>query len=203
MIYPELKHTDIYLLDLLMKRNFRNGAKVLDAGCGSGRNIPVLIKSGLDVYAIDPDKLRLKQTVDLVSGLFPDYPVQKFACKKIEDLESRPNYDLVVCSAVLHFAADELQFTHWMTKLSEILLSEGLLFIRLVTSHTLCNMPGPFHCKMDLPDGTNRFVADKRILVDLTKNQLNLHFEFPLKTVNVDYKRTMTTLILSKSGQIS
>ena len=44
---------DIYLFDQIQKGRFEDGMKILDVGCGNGRNLDYLMQSGYDVYGID------------------------------------------------------------------------------------------------------------------------------------------------------
>ena len=46
---------DIYLFDQLLRGRFDERPRVLDAGCGSGRNLPYFLARGFEVYAIDGD----------------------------------------------------------------------------------------------------------------------------------------------------
>jgi SAM-dependent methyltransferase len=47
---------DIYLFDQLLRGRIAPGLRVLDAGCGSGRNLVYLLRSGYEVFAADPDE---------------------------------------------------------------------------------------------------------------------------------------------------
>ena len=44
---------DIYLFDQLLKGRIAPGMKLLDAGCGSGRNLVYFLRSNFDVYGVD------------------------------------------------------------------------------------------------------------------------------------------------------
>lgn len=48
-------NTDIYLLDQIMKGRYTPGERILDAGCGNGRNLVWFLKNDFDVYAVDKD----------------------------------------------------------------------------------------------------------------------------------------------------
>ena len=48
---------DIYLFDQLLKGRISPGMRILDAGCGSGRNIFYFLREGYEVYAADADAL--------------------------------------------------------------------------------------------------------------------------------------------------
>ncbi len=46
---------DIYLFDQFLKNRFTPEMKILDAGCGGGRNVVYFLLSGFQVFAIDRD----------------------------------------------------------------------------------------------------------------------------------------------------
>ena len=54
-ILQDFGNIDIYLFDQLLKGTYANCRKVLDAGCGGGRNLVYFLKNGYEVYAIDPN----------------------------------------------------------------------------------------------------------------------------------------------------
>ena len=58
MIHEDLRpfsHTDIYLLDQIMRGRIQPGMKVLDLACGRGRNIPILLNMKCKVTGVDLD----------------------------------------------------------------------------------------------------------------------------------------------------
>ncbi|HLL48518.1 MAG TPA: methyltransferase domain-containing protein [Longimicrobiaceae bacterium] len=44
---------DVYLFDQLLKGRLATGMRVLDAGCGRGRNLAYLLRAGFQVCAVD------------------------------------------------------------------------------------------------------------------------------------------------------
>ena len=196
-LYTHARTADIYLLDLLFKELVPARAEVLDAGCGDGRNLPVLAGAGMEVFAMDADPEKVNRARDRMRNCFPGFDVQRIRPGYIESGISR-TYDLVVCCAVLHFSKDACQFELMFRALASGCRPGGILFLRMVTSHTLCKIAGPFHRKMLLGDGTTRFVAGKEQIEELIDSE---HFSYvePFKTVNVNDMRTMTTLVLRKA----
>ena len=47
---------DIYLFDQLLKGRIAPGMRILDAGCGGGRNIVYFLREGYEVFAVDADR---------------------------------------------------------------------------------------------------------------------------------------------------
>ena len=81
------------------------------------------------------------------------------------------------------------------------LVPGGLFFVRLATSIGLEdkiaeveNQKGWYH----LPDGSQRFLADQALLLEVT-SKLKAEMIEPLKTVNVQNQRCMTTWVLRKN----
>ena len=60
---------DIYLFDQLLKGRFVPGMRVLDAGCGSGRNLVYFLRSGYEVFGIDESREAIAQARRLAAGL--------------------------------------------------------------------------------------------------------------------------------------
>ena len=46
---------DIYVFDQILRGNIVAGMRVLDAGCGYGRNLVHLLREGCEVFAVDAD----------------------------------------------------------------------------------------------------------------------------------------------------
>jgi len=64
---------DIYLFDQLLRGRFDRRARVLDAGCGSGRNLTYLLRRGFTCFAIDRDP----SAVDDIRALAADHLADK------------------------------------------------------------------------------------------------------------------------------
>jgi tellurite methyltransferase len=102
---------DIYLFDQLLKGRFNECKKVLDVGCGGGRNLIYFLQNDHDVYGIDPNPDAIAQVKSLAKALTPDNQSENFTVCKAEDLPfNDETFDLAICSAVLHFANDSNHF---------------------------------------------------------------------------------------------
>lgn len=196
----ELQGIDISLLDQILKGRFTPGSKVLDAGFGLGRNSIWFINNGFDVFGVDKSERALDS---LKASLSDDSQIlDQFSIGSLEELKFEDSsFDLVICNAVLHFATD---FTHFNTMLSElvrVLSPGGILFIRMTSDIGIKDKinelsPGVFR----LPDGSKRFLLNQDLLQQIM-NEHRLTFIEPLKTVNVNDQRAMSTLVLSKSNE--
>src|SRR4051812_47464553 len=102
---------DIYLFDQLLKGNLKPPMRMLDAGCGTGRNLTYFFRAGFDVHAADEDDDALNHVREMAAELAPDLPPDHFRAEKLEELSfPAESFDLVICNAVLHFANDEDHF---------------------------------------------------------------------------------------------
>src|SRR5471030_714862 len=102
---------DIYLFDQLLKGRYDNCKKVLDAGCGGGRNLFYFLRNGYEVFGIDPNPEAVEAVKELSIRLAPASPAKNFVVASAEELPYKDAaFDLVISSAVLHFARDEKHF---------------------------------------------------------------------------------------------
>jgi len=192
-----LGKTDMYLVDLLQKGYFDSKVSVLDAGCGKGRNIWMLANLGNNVEACDQNKELVsdlnKKRIELgFSGQQVNIRVGEIGKLPYRDSQ----FDFVICNAVLHFSKDQNHFENMMVDLGRVVKKNGVLFARFVSSHTFENIAENFNQIIALPDGTIRFVVDENWFKNELLPKLNFSFTEEFKTINIDGKRTMTTVVL-------
>lgn len=191
---------DIYLFDQLLKGRFHPRMRVLDAGCGGGRNLVYLLRSGYDVCGVDLSTDAIAHVRALASGLAPQLPADNFRVEAVEEMSfADADFDVVICSAVLHFARDEEHWQRMLREMWRVLKPGGLFFARLASSvgveEQIVRLEGRrFH----LPDGSDRFLVDDRMLLAAADSLGGELFE-PLKTVVVRNMRSMSTWCLRKS----
>lgn len=190
---------DIYLFDQLLKGRIQESMSILDAGCGNGRNSTYLMKAGVDVYGVDTSDKAVQQIRELAAQISPDNPQQHFA---VADLASLPYesgmFDVVICSAVLHFSKDEAHFRRMVQELWRVTKYGGMVFCRFSTT---IGLEDKLHKireqKYQMSHGPVWFLADDDMLLSLEKELKAVRLE-PLKTVLVEQERTMTTWVLRK-----
>ncbi|MEA2725383.1 MAG: hypothetical protein QOH59_3154 [Gemmatimonadales bacterium] len=190
---------DIYLFDQLLRRRLLPGMRVLDVGCGSGRNLVYLLQSGYQVFGIDPDPISIQVVQRLASKLAPQIPSDNFRVEPIEQISFPEAFaDVVLSNAVLHFARDEAQFTAMVQGTWKVLKGGGMLFCRLASSIGMEQQVKPIAGRRHrLPDGTERYLVDERLLTSLTR-ELGGELLDPLKTTVVQSQRCMTTWVVRK-----
>lgn len=190
---------DIYVFDQLLRGRIAPGMTVLDAGCGAGRNIMYLLRSGYDVYGVDKESKAIDAVRRLASDLARRLPRDNFRVEAVEAMTFPDAIaDVVISSAVLHFARDETQFWAMLGSMWRVLRPGGMLFCRLAST---IGMEGRFR-RIDgrryrLPDGSERFLVDEPMLMDATQ-RLGGELLDPLKTSIVQNLRCMTTWVLGK-----
>ena len=190
---------DIYLFDQLLRGRFDSRSRVLDAGCGDGRNVHYLLKAGVDCFGIDADAGAVKAVRRRAANLAPAISSGHFVTGTIEQLPwADGTMSAVICSAVLHFSNDEAHFGRMVTELWRVLAPGGLFFARLASNIGLERVLGDrAGRRMRLPDGTERFVVDEAMLLEWTA-RLGAQLIDPIKTTNVQQQRCMTTWCIEK-----
>ncbi len=204
MTYRELlaalDHADIYLIDQLLCGQITPEMRTLDAGCGGGRNLRLLLQLGFDVCATDEDPQAVEMVRRIAATLAPTLPAANFRAEPVERSSFEDEtFDAVISSAVLHFARDDAQFAAMVNKMWRVLRRGGLLFCRLASTigmeHRMQQLDGR---RFALPDGSERHLVDERMLLDITK-RLGGRFVDPLKTTVVQDQRCMTTWVAQKT----
>jgi tellurite methyltransferase len=189
---------DIYLFDQLARGRFDGRRRVLDAGCGGGRNLPYFLTQGFEVFALDADPTAVASVAALFGRLAPGLPAANVRQGAVEQLPwPDASMDAVLASAVLHFARDRTHFDAMVAELWRVLAPGGLFFARLATSIGLESRLASPVGRVRLPDGSDRFVVDLATLLDLT-TRLGGRLIDPIKTTNVQDQRCMTTWVMEK-----
>lgn len=192
---------DIYLFDQLLRGRIAPGMRVLDAGCGGGRNLVYLLRAGYDVHAVDASPDAIAAVRRLAAALAPGLPPEQFRAEPLEQLSFPDDFaDVVLSSAVLHFARDDDQFDRMLRGSWRVLKPGGLFFCRLASSIGLADRVQPLgHGRFLLPDGSERYLVDEARLLELTR-RLGGTLLDPIKTTIVQDQRSMTTWVVRKNG---
>ncbi|MBI2423477.1 MAG: class I SAM-dependent methyltransferase [Candidatus Hydrogenedentes bacterium] len=183
---------DIYLLDLVLSGKLIPPMRVLDAGCGAGRNLAVLGSLGFDVVGLD----RSAQALSDARRQAPGAPILR---ARLDALPwATPTFDVVVANAVLHFASNPDEFDGMLAELWRLLLPGGILFARLAVIDGMEAQASPrANGQYGLPDGTVRFLSSLDNL-ELRTRTLGGSLVIPLKTALVHRQRSMATWCLRK-----
>jgi len=188
---------DIYVFDQILRGNIAAGMRVIDAGCGYGRNLVHLLREGCEVLALDADAAGVDHVRRLSAALMTGLPEENFQVGLIEDMPFHDGFaDVVICNAVLHFARDEMHFRAMLAELWRVLRPGGMLFCRL-GSRIGMDFERVRSGIYAIGDGSEWFLVDEEMLLQLTED-LNAVLVDPLKTTIVQDLRCMTTWVLRK-----
>ncbi|MCU1263799.1 MAG: SAM-dependent methyltransferase [Acidobacteria bacterium] len=251
---------DIYLFDQLLKGRIVPGMRVLDAGCGGGRNLVYLLRSGFEVCGVDEsseaiaqvrrmareekadgrsrrqeeegsrqkaesrkrqegegsdERFQTKRSVaadkhaggmgsqvaeEEADGASTRQEVQSnFRVEAVEKMSwGDESFEVVLSSAVLHFARSEEQWRAMMNEMWRVLMPGGIFFARLAST---IGIESQVHLiegrRYRLPDGSDRFLVDEAMLLEVMA-ALNGEWLDPIKTTVVQNMRSMTTICLKK-----
>jgi len=196
-IQEQFGQIDIYVFDQILRGNIAAGMRVVDAGCGYGRNLVYLLRAGCEVFAVDADPRGVAHVRALAAQLAPGLPAENFRVGAIERLEFPDAFaDVVICNSVLHFARDEEQFLAMVEELWRVVRPGGLLFCRL-GSRIGMEFEQLRENIYRIGDGSEWFLVDEETLFGLTEELGGVMVD-PLKTTIVQDYRCMTTWVLRK-----
>ena len=199
-LFETFGNIDIYLFDQLLKGRYDGCKKIIDVGCGEGRNIIFFLKNGYDVTGIDIDARSVEKVKALSKELAPNNPAENFIVARVEEMPfADASFDLVICNTVLHFAKDPGNFDEMLYSVWRILKPGGFLFTRLASDigiETLVKKSRG-NGRYLLPDGTERFLVNYETLMKYT-GELGGELYEPIKTTNVSDLRCMTTWCVRK-----
>lgn len=190
---------DIYLFDQILRGRIAPGMSVFDAGCGAGRNLVYLLRH-CKVFGADSDSRAIQAVRQLAATLAPRRSPDNFRHEAIEEMSFPDSLaDVVISSAVLHFASCDDHFQAMLEASWRVLKPGGLFFCRLASSIGIEHQVRPIDGRRCLlPDGSQRYLVDAALLDQLTA-QLGAAPVDALKTTLVRDQRSMTTWVLRKN----
>jgi ubiquinone/menaquinone biosynthesis C-methylase UbiE len=185
---------DLFLMDIILKGLIPPNGRVLDAGCGSGRNLFYFLHQPYTVHAVDIHPVEVAATNFIARQLGKGY-----VCVQA-NINALPfdsdQFDLVICSRVLHFSQDKRHFFQCLNELKRVLTKNGILYISTDSAigmehHIIPTSDG----LSKFPDGTIRFLLTNDLLytIDQEWEKVMDH-----RTVLFDQKHGETTLVLQK-----
>jgi SAM-dependent methyltransferase len=196
-VQEQFGQIDIYVFDQILRGNIAPGMRVLDAGCGYGRNLVHLLREGCEVFALDEDAEGVEHVRRLSASLMTGLPSKNFQVGSIERMPFPSGFaDVVISNAVLHFARDDMHFRTMLAELWRVLRPGGMLFCRL-GSRIVMDFEWVQGNRFIIGDGSEWFLVDEKMLLDLAE-EMNAVLVDPLKTTIVQDLRCMTTWVLRK-----
>ncbi|MBV6639213.1 MAG: class I SAM-dependent methyltransferase [Cyclobacteriaceae bacterium] len=188
---------DLELLDLILKGFFSEHQKLLDIGCGEGRNLIYFLQNDFDIYAIDIDR----SSVDLVRYMVKSFgkdPTKIIQHDIRDPLSDMSPMDAVICSRVLHFCEDENSFLKAWQNISHLLGPGGLLYLSMDSIIGFSDYVKKLSDrKIQFSDGSVRFPLTEDLL-----EEMNISDSYekltPVKTIHYEDKHAQTILCLRK-----
>lgn len=176
------------------------GMRIFDAGCGVGRNLVYLARQQYELFGVDPDPWCVIEVRRLMAVL-ASLPAANFRAEPIEAASFPDAFvDVVISSAVLHFARNDDHFRDMLHGAWRVLKPGGLLFCRLASSIGLeTKIRRVAGRRFQLPDGSERYLVDEALLTQAV-DDLGGQMIDPLKTTIVQNERSMTTWVVRKAA---
>ena len=171
--------------------------RVLDAGCGYGRNLVHLLREGCEIFALDESPEAIEHVRGLSASLDTGLPAENFQVGLLEHIPFPEAFaDVVICNSVLHFAEGEDHFNQMLSELWRVVRPGGMLFCRL-GSRIGMNFDPVGGNRYVIGDGSVWFLVDEPMLLELTEEMQAILVD-PIKTTVVQDYRCMTTWVLRK-----
>jgi 2-polyprenyl-3-methyl-5-hydroxy-6-metoxy-1,4-benzoquinol methylase len=192
---------DIYLFDQLLKGRIAPGMRIVDAGCGGGRNLVYLLREGYEVYGADIDERSIESVRSFAKRFAPSLPSSNFRVEPVEQMSFEDGFaDVVISNTVLHLANDDAQFEAMLHGSWRVLKRGGLFFCRVASTIGMENQFVRIQGRRyRSPDGADRYLLDEKLFNSITE-RLGAELAEPLKTTVVQNQRAMTTWVLRKDS---
>ena len=184
---------DLFLMDLILKGKVPEDARVLDIGCGEGRNGIYFIRNGYVYHGWDNDPSRLKLLEYLAQTL--ESHRATFKETDLRTADTSQTFDFIICSRMLHFADSIEDFQLMWQKLNSILAPGGVVYISMdsAVDNTLAKPLG--EGKFEFPDTKIRFALTNTLYEEMKKGLEEIE---PLRTLVHHNERAQSFLVLRK-----
>lgn len=126
----ELGNADILLIDQILKGRFQPQMRILDAGCGEGRNMVYFINNHFQIYGLDQNSEMVSMARLIARSVNKNYTVENIITGTIEHNPFPDEFfDVVLCINVLHAARNTDHFFEMVESLLKVLRKGGFLYI--------------------------------------------------------------------------
>jgi SAM-dependent methyltransferase len=173
--------------------------KILDVGCGEGRNAVYFLQKNYSIFGIDPNELAIQYCRYLAKSIDLQTDIHRFQVGDGADIPFHAaSFNAVISSAVLHFAEGHAHFWQMISEIHRILKPGGIFWMRTSTGfgNILEESQDLGDGKYELPDGSERYVLLPEGLQQL--EQMGFHFLEAPKTVLVYGQREMGVFLMEK-----
>ncbi len=183
---------DIFLMDLILKGKIPEKGKVLDAGCGEGRNGIYFINNQYSYTGVDTDRSKVSLIEFLSGGTESSFFVEDIKTFA----ERKETFDFIVCSRVLHFAESVDHFYEMWNDLISMLNPRAIIYISMDSVIDTDIGEAKDNGRFLFPDGEVRFAITKEIYKDIKKGFEEIE---SLKTLVAHEKRAQSFIALKKA----
>lgn len=138
LLLDNFANTDLEIIDQVLKGRIPPESKILDAGCGEGRNLTYFVKNNYQLWAIDSEPMAVKYCQYYCKGLHPAFNAENILQESIEEMLFPPGFfDVVFCINAIHAAESAHQGEQMMSRLYHVLKEEGFLLLKYKTESQL------------------------------------------------------------------
>ncbi len=185
---------DLFLLDLILKGKIPSNAEILDVGCGEGRNAIYFIQEGFEYLGIDSDSSKIQLAQYMANNISTSKA--RFQIGDIRSMEGLENFDLILCSRVLHFADSEEDFFNMWINIRGAVGVGGMIYASMDSAIDNPLARPLNNGKFEFPDGAVRFAITSSIYSEIKKGFEEVE---PLKTLVRDKTRAQSFFTLRKT----
>jgi SAM-dependent methyltransferase len=194
----ELGNADLLLIDQILKGRFDPKMKILDAGCGEGRNMVYFIKNGFPIYGIDQNPEMVSMSRLIARAINKDYVVENIFTASIEENPFPDKFfDVILCINVLHFARDKEHFMQMVKSQLRVLRNGGLFYIGMESGSEMEEGKKKIAINREGATEQKRFLMNS----DLLKNLLSLNLmekSEPVWTLHLEGMVSLTGIMFKK-----
>lgn len=181
-----------YWLDIFSQIPKKETKKILDLGCGGGRNSEMLVKLGFDTYACDIHEGMVNATRNRLKAIDSKHTNNRVIKASMNKLPYQDGYfDFVLSHGVYHNATSLNEFKEALKETSRVLRSGGKLFFNLFSSNYLASD------YIKVSDKDHLYMTKEKLhMVLLNKNEyLNIANQCGLKRVGeiIEYGTNIST----------
>ena len=125
----------------------------------AGEILFYFLRNNFEVFGIDQNEDAVEYCRDLANEIAPNLPTENFQISSVEKVPFAGKFfNLIISSAVLHFASDENHFNQMFAEMWRVLRPNGILFARMASD---IGIETKVHLidgrRFLLPDGSERF----------------------------------------------
>ncbi len=194
-----LGNADLLLIDQILKNRFNPELKILDAGCGEGRNMVYFIRNGYEIYGIDQDKVTVSMAKLISKSINRDYPSENIRVSSIEKNPFPENFfDVVFCINVLHFAYDIDHFNNMIKSMVKILKPGGLFYITMESMIGFeLKLKEIGQWKFELRNKKIRLLLTHKLIAEIIRTT-RLEKNEPIRTIHIEGMVSQSSVCFNK-----